>query len=195
MKKLLEVKNLKTSFFTHLGEVQAVRNISFDLEEGDILGIVGESGSGKSVTSLSIIGLIDEPGEIVSGEIIFEGTDLTKLKENDLNTYRGNEISMIFQDPMTSINPVFSVGNQLIEVIRCHQDISKKDAKEKAIELLKMVGIPEPETRIKSYPHEFSGGMRQRVLIAMALANNPKLLIADEPTGNLDSNSARQIIE
>ncbi len=195
MKKLLEVKNLKTSFFTHLGEVQAVRNISFDLEEGDILGIVGESGSGKSVTSLSIIGLIDDPGEIVSGEILFEGTDLTKLKENDLNTYRGNEISMIFQDPMTSINPVFSVGNQLIEVIRCHQNISKTHAKEKAIDLLKMVGIPEPETRIKSYPHEFSGGMRQRVLIAMALANDPKLLIADEPTTALDVTIQAQILD
>jgi oligopeptide transport system ATP-binding protein len=194
-KKLLEVKNLKTSFFTHLGEVQAVRNISFDLEEGDILGIVGESGSGKSVTSLSIIGLVDEPGEIVHGSVIFDGQDLTKLKDRELNKYRGNDISMIFQDPMTSINPVYTVGNQIMEVIRTHSDLNRQEIKARAIELLTLVGIPEPETRIKSYPHEFSGGMRQRVLIAMALANNPKLLIADEPTTALDVTIQAQILD
>ena len=194
-KKILEVKDLKTSFFTHLGEVQAVRNISFDLEEGDILGIVGESGSGKSVTSLSIIGLVDEPGRIVNGQVLFEGKDLAKMKERELNKYRGNEISMIFQDPMTSINPVYTVGNQIREVIRTHSDLTSEEINERAIELLKLVGIPEPEKRIKSYPHEFSGGMRQRVLIAMALANNPKLLIADEPTTALDVTIQAQILD
>ncbi len=195
MSKLLEVKNLKTSFFTHLGEVQAVRNISFNLENGDILGIVGESGSGKSVTSLSIIGLIDSPGKIVEGEIIFNGVDLAKLKDRELNQYRGNDISMIFQDPMTSINPVYSIGNQLMEVIKTHSDLRGKEAKDRALELLDLVGIPQPESRIKSYPHEFSGGMRQRVLIAMALANNPKLLIADEPTTALDVTIQAQILD
>lgn len=194
-KKLLEVKNLKTSFFTHLGEVQAVRNISFDLEEGDILGIVGESGSGKSVTSLSILGIVDDPGEIVEGSIKFDGIDLTKLSERELNKYRGKEISMIFQDPMTSINPVYSIGNQLIEVIRAHTDLTKVEAKKRAIELLEMVGIPEPETRIKNYPHQFSGGMRQRVMIAMAISCNPRLLIADEPTTALDVTIQAQILD
>lgn len=195
MMKILEVRNLKTSFFTHLGEVQAVRNISFEMEKGDILGIVGESGSGKSVTSLSIIGLVDEPGEIVHGEVLFDGTDLAKLRDHELNKYRGNEISMIFQDPMTSINPVYSIGNQIMEVIRAHQDMTRAEAKERAIELLNMVGIPDPDSRLKSYPHEFSGGMRQRVLIAMALANNPKLLIADEPTTALDVTIQAQILD
>jgi oligopeptide transport system ATP-binding protein len=194
-KKILEVKNLQTSFFTHLGEVQAVRDISFDLEEGDILGIVGESGSGKSVSSLSIIGLVDDPGKVIGGSVNFEGVDLTKLSDRELNKYRGNEISMIFQDPMTSINPVFTVGNQIVEVIRAHQEISKEEAHDLAIQLLQMVGIPEPEIRIKSYPHEFSGGMRQRVLIAMALANRPKLLIADEPTTALDVTIQAQILD
>lgn len=193
--KLLEVKNLKTSFFTHLGEVQAVRDISFTLEKGDILGIVGESGSGKSVTSLSIIGLVDEPGEIVHGSVTFDGVDLTKLKDHELNKYRGNDISMIFQDPMTSINPVFSIGNQIMEVIKAHSDMNKEEVRDRAIELLNMVGIPQPENRLKSFPHEFSGGMRQRVLIAMALANNPKLLIADEPTTALDVTIQAQILD
>ncbi len=194
-KKILEVKDLKTSFFTHLGEVQAVREISFDLEEGDILGIVGESGSGKSVTSLSIMGIVDEPGEIVSGSILFEGKDLTKLSERELNKYRGKEISMIFQDPMTSINPVYTIGNQLEEVIRAHTDLDKKQAHERAVELLKLVGIPEPETRIKNYPHQFSGGMRQRAMIAMAISCNPRLLIADEPTTALDVTIQAQILD
>ncbi len=195
MAKILEVKHLVTSFFTHLGEVQAVRDISFSLEKGDILGIVGESGSGKSVTSLSVIGLVDDPGEIVSGAVLFEGEDLTKLSDRELNKYRGDEISMIFQDPMTSINPVYTIGNQIIEVIRAHSDMNHLEAKARAIELLDLVGIPEPVTRLKSYPHEFSGGMRQRVLIAMALSNNPKLLIADEPTTALDVTIQAQILD
>jgi len=195
MAKLLEVKNLRTTFFTHLGEVQAVRGISFDLEEGDILGIVGESGSGKSVTSLSIMGLVDEPGKITEGEVLFENIDLTKLSNQQMGDYRGNDISMIFQDPMTSINPVYSIGNQLIEVIMRHTKMTKEEAKERAISLLKLVGIPEPEKRIKSYPHQFSGGMRQRVMIAMAISCNPKLLIADEPTTALDVTIQAQILE
>ncbi len=193
--KILEVINLKTSFFTHLGEVQAVRNISFELNKGDILGIVGESGSGKSVTSLSVMGLVDDPGRIVHGKVIFDGVDLTKLKDNELNKYRGKEISMIFQDPMTSINPVFTIGNQIMEVILAHSNMTKQEAKDRAIELLNLVNIPDPEARLKSYPHEFSGGMRQRVLIAMALANNPKLLIADEPTTALDVTIQAQILD
>lgn len=195
MKKLLEVKKLHTSFFTHLGEVQAVRGIDFVLYEGDILGIVGESGSGKSVTALSIIGLVDEPGKITEGEIFFEGLDLTKLSNLDLSEYRGNDISMIFQDPMTSINPVYSIGNQLIEVIRRHTDMNKEEAYNRAIELLKLVGIPDPEVRIKNFPHQFSGGMRQRAMIAMAISCNPKLLIADEPTTALDVTIQAQILQ
>jgi len=195
MKKILEVKNLRTTFFTHVGEVQAVRGISFDLEEGDILGIVGESGSGKSVTSLSIMGLVDDPGRITEGEILFESIDLSKLTNEEMAEYRGNEISMIFQDPMTSINPVFSIGNQMIEVIMRHTKMTKEEARQRAIELLKMVGIPEPEVRIKNYPHQFSGGMRQRVMIAMAISCNPKLLIADEPTTALDVTIQAQILE
>ena len=195
MKTLLEVKNLHTSFFTHLGEVQAVRGIDFVLEEGDILGIVGESGSGKSVTSLSIMGLVDDPGRITEGTIEFEGVDLTKLTNEQLAEYRGNDISMIFQDPMTSINPVYSIGNQLMEVILRHTKMTKVEAKQRAIELLTMVGIPEPEVRLKNYPHQFSGGMRQRAMIAMAISCNPKLLIADEPTTALDVTIQAQILE
>lgn len=195
MNKVLEVKNLRTTFFTHVGEVQAVRGISFDLEQGDILGIVGESGSGKSVTSLSIMGLVDDPGRITDGQVLFEGIDLSKLTNEEMAEYRGNEISMIFQDPMTSINPVFSIGNQMIEVIMRHTKMTKEEARHRAIELLKMVGIPEPEVRIKNYPHQFSGGMRQRVMIAMAISCNPKLLIADEPTTALDVTIQAQILE
>lgn len=195
MKKLLEVKDLTTTFFTHIGEVQAVRGISFDLNEGDILGIVGESGSGKSVTSLSIMGLVDDPGKITKGQILFESVDLTKLTNEEISEYRGNEISMIFQDPMTSINPVFTIGNQMIEVIMRHTKMTREEARHRAIELLKMVGIPEPEVRIKNYPHQFSGGMRQRVMIAMAISCNPKLLIADEPTTALDVTIQAQILD
>lgn len=194
-KKLLEVKNLKTSFFTHLGEVQAVRGISFDLEEGGVLGIVGESGSGKSVTSLSIMGLIDIPGKIKEGEILFDGTDLTKLNRREMEDYRGNEIAMIFQDPMTSLNPVYTIKNQMIEVIKRHTDLNSSEALERAKELLKMVGIPDPKTQINDYPHQFSGGMRQRALIATAISCNPRLLIADEPTTALDVTIQAQILE
>jgi oligopeptide transport system ATP-binding protein len=196
MKTLLEVTNLQTSFFTHLGEIQAVRGASFKLEEGKVLGIVGESGSGKSVTSLSIMGLIQDPGEIKEGSSInFRGTELTKLNAKQMMEIRGNEISMIFQDPMTSLNPVYSIENQMVEVIRRHQMLNKAEARDRAIEMLRLVGIPEPEQRIKGFPHEFSGGMRQRVMIATALSCNPKLLIADEPTTALDVTIQAQILE
>jgi len=195
MSKILEVNNLKTSFFTHLGEVQAVRGSSFSMNEGDILGIVGESGSGKSVTALSIIKLIDEPGKIKEGSIIFNGRDITNLKDSEMADLRGNEIAMIFQDPMTSLNPVFTIKNIMTEVILRHTEMSKKEATEHAIKMLDLVGIPEPESRINSYPHQFSGGMRQRVMIATALSCDPKLLIADEPTTALDVTIQAQILE
>ncbi|QVK20000.1 ABC transporter ATP-binding protein [Mycoplasmatota bacterium] len=196
MKTLLKVENLKTSFYTHLGEVQAVRGISFELNEGDILGIVGESGSGKSVTSLSVMGLIDEPGVIKEeSSIVFDDIELTELNKREMSNLRGNEIAMIFQDPMTSLNPVYSIKNQMTEVIRKHTNMTKSEALERAIELLHMVGIPEPEIRIKGFPHQFSGGMRQRALIATALSCNPKLLIADEPTTALDVTIQAQILD
>lgn len=192
--KILELKNLQTSFFTHLGEVQAVRGVSYSLERGKTLGIVGESGSGKSVTSLSIIRLIEQPGRIKNGEIIFDGQNLADLPEPEMQELRGSEISMIFQDPMTSLNPVYSIKNQMVEVIRRHMDLNKEEALERALEYLRLVGIPEPEERIKQYPHQFSGGMRQRALIAMALSCEPKLLIADEPTTALDVTIQAQIL-
>ncbi len=195
MGKILEVKDLHTSFFTHLGEVVAVRGSNFTMNEGDILGIVGESGSGKSVTALSVIGLIDEPGKIKKGQVLFDGKDLTKLSYNKLSDIRGNDISMIFQDPMTSLNPVFTIQNQMVEVIQRHTDMTKAEAKKHAVNMLDLVGIPESASRIKSYPHEFSGGMRQRVMIATALSCNPKLLIADEPTTALDVTIQAQILE
>jgi oligopeptide transport system ATP-binding protein len=195
-KPLLEVKNLRTSFFSHLGEIQAVRGSSFTLNEGDVLGIVGESGSGKSVTALSIMGLIDKPGRIKEGEILFDGEDLVKKTQAELSEIRGNEISMIFQDPMTSLNPVYTIENQMVEVIRRHnRGMSKKEAAGRAVEMLTLVGIPEPEKRIRSYPHEFSGGMRQRVMIATALSCGPRLLIADEPTTALDVTIQAQILD
>lgn len=195
MENILEVKNVKTSFFTHLGEVQAVRGASFTMKKGDILGIVGESGSGKSVTALSVMRLIEEPGRIKEGQIIFDGNDITNLNERQMSDIRGNEIAMIFQDPMTSLNPVYSIRNQMVEVIRRHQNISNKDAIKKAINMLHLVGIPEPEQRIKAYPHQFSGGMRQRAMIATALSCSPKLLIADEPTTALDVTIQAQILD
>lgn len=195
MENILEVKNVKTSFFTHLGEVQAVRGASFTMKKGDILGIVGESGSGKSVTALSVMRLIEEPGKIKEGQIIFDGNDITNLNERQMSDIRGNEIAMIFQDPMTSLNPVYSIRNQMVEVIRRHQNISNKDAIKKAINMLHLVGIPEPEQRIKAYPHQFSGGMRQRAMIATALSCSPKLLIADEPTTALDVTIQAQILD
>jgi oligopeptide transport system ATP-binding protein len=196
MGKILEVKNLETSFYTHLGEVQAVRNNTFSMEKGDILGIVGESGSGKSVTALSVIGLIDEPGVIKgNSSIVFDGKELVGLSNRQLSDIRGNSIAMIFQDPMTSLNPVYTIENQMIEVIKRHTSMSTRQAKAHAIKMLDMVGIPEAQERINSYPHEFSGGMRQRVMIATALSCSPKLLIADEPTTALDVTIQAQILE
>ena len=193
-RKLLSVRNLKTSFFTHVGEVKAVRGIDFDVHEGEILGIVGESGSGKSVTSLSIMGLLAYPGRVVDGEIRLHDTDLLSLSHKEMRKIRGKEIAMIFQDPMTSLNPVYTIGNQMIEMILEHEAIGKAEAKKRAIEMLKLVEIPDPERRLSCYPHEFSGGMRQRAMIAMALSCYPKLLIADEPTTALDVTIQAQIL-
>ncbi len=195
MEKLIELKGVKTSFYTHLGEVQAVRGVSYSLNKGEALGIVGESGSGKSITSMSIMGLLQSPGKIKEGEIIFKGEDLVKKDKKSMRSIRGNEIAMIFQDPMTSLNPVYTVGDQIIEAIRKHQDVTKKEALEKAIKMLTLVGIPDPAKRIKAYPHEFSGGMRQRVMIAIALSCEPDLLIADEPTTALDVTIQAQILD
>lgn len=193
-RKLLSVRNLKTSFFTHVGEVKAVRGISFDVNEGEVLGIVGESGSGKSVTSLSIMGLLQYPGRVVDGEILLNGEDILTYSKDQMRRVRGKEIAMIFQDPMTSLNPVYTIGNQIMEMILEHEKMTKREARARAIEMLKLVGIPAAEKRIDSYPHEFSGGMRQRVMIALALSCNPKLLIADEPTTALDVTIQAQIL-
>lgn len=195
MKNLLEVNNLKTSFYTQFGEVQAVGGVSFNLEYGEVMGIVGESGSGKSVTMMSIMRLLDQNGKVKDGDIRFEDSDLVSLNEEAMSKIRGNEISMIFQDPMTSLNPLMTIGNQIMEPLRIHKKMTKAEAHKKAIELLYLVGIPSPESRMNQYPHEFSGGMRQRVMIAMALTCNPKLLIADEPTTALDVTIQAQILE
>lgn len=192
---LLEVKNLETSFFTKHGELKAVRGVSFHVNEGEVFGIVGESGCGKSITIKSILNLIQEPGKIKKGEVIFDGVDILKQSQKELMKIRGNRISIIFQDPLSSLNPVYTIGSKLIEVIRRHNNISKSNARLRAIELLKLVGIPLPEKRIDSYPHEFSGGMRQRVMIAMSLSCNPKLIIADEPTTALDVTIQAQILK
>lgn len=185
--KILEVKNLSVSFHTYAGEVKALRDISFDVKRGETLAIVGESGSGKSVTVQTIMRLIPSPpSEIKQGQIIFEGVDLTKLSDKEMRKYRGGKIGMIFQDPMTSLNPVIKVGKQIMESILLHTNATKKEAKERALEMLRLVGIPKPEERFHQYPHQFSGGMRQRVVIAIALACEPDLLICDEPTTALD---------
>jgi oligopeptide/dipeptide ABC transporter ATP-binding protein len=196
MAELLQVKNLQTSFFTPEGEVRAIDSVSFEIGEGKTIGLVGESGCGKSVTSLSIMRLIPSPpGKIVGGEILYRGRDLLKLNNEEMRKIRGNEISMIFQEPMTSLNPVFTVGNQIGEAIRLHQGLGKKETRDKTIDMLRLVKIADPESRVDAYPHQLSGGMRQRVMIAMALSCNPSLLIADEPTTALDVTIQAQILE
>ena len=194
--KLLEVKDLKMYFYTRDGVVKAVDGVSYDLEPGQTLGVVGESGSGKSVTALTMMRLIPmPPGKIVSGSIEFLGRDLTKLSEKEMQPMRGADISMIFQEPMTALNPVFTVGNQMVDILRRHKALSKRQARAQAISMLDRVGIPAPDKRIDEYPHQLSGGMRQRVMIAMALSCDPKLLVADEPTTALDVTTQAQVME
>jgi len=192
---LLEVKNLKTYFFTEDGVVKAVDGLDFVVYPKEVFGLVGESGCGKSVTSLSIMRLISKPGRVVEGEILFDGQDLLKMSETEMTHMRGNRISMIFQQPQTALNPVFRVGDQIAEVLGIHQECGREDGRKRAVELLKMVGIPEAERRAQSYPHELSGGMAQRVMIAMGLACVPELLIADEPTTALDVTIQAQILD
>ncbi len=192
---ILEIKGLKTQFFTESGIVRAVDGIDLKVKRGEVLGLVGESGCGKSVTSLSIMRLIGQPGRIVEGEILFDNGDLVNYSETQMTNIRGNRISMIFQQPQSSLNPVFRVGDQLTEALHIHQNLSKDDGAQRAVELLQMVGIPEPESRVNAYPHELSGGMAQRVMIAMALACEPELLIADEPTTALDVTIQAQILD
>ncbi|MCL2719756.1 MAG: ABC transporter ATP-binding protein [Treponema sp.] len=194
--KILEVKNLRTHFFTDEGVVKAVDDVSFYLCKGEVLGIVGESGSGKSVTNLSIINLIQSPpGKIISGEVLYNGEDLLKMDKKKLRQIRGDKISMVFQDPMTSLNPFLKISTQMIETIQLHQKLNRKDARKRAIEMLTLAGIPAAEERIDNYPHQFSGGMCQRVMIAMGLSCNPEILIADEPTSALDVTIQAQILE
>jgi oligopeptide transport system ATP-binding protein len=194
--RLLEVKDLSTHFFTYAGVVKAVNGVGFTLDRSETLGIVGESGSGKTVTAMSLMRLVpDPPGKIVAGEIVLKGRDLVKAKDEEMRAVRGNEIAMIFQDPMTSLNPVFKVGDQIVEAIRLHQGKRKREAWKQAAELLAKVGMPDADKRVNQYPHEFSGGMRQRVMIAMAISCNPDILIADEPTTALDVTIQAQIIE
>ena len=196
MEKLIEIKNLKTFFNTEAGTVKAVNDVSFDIYKGEVLGIVGESGSGKSVTSLSINRLIpNPPGEVVSGSVKYNGINLLDLSYEEMREYRGKDIAMIFQEPMTSLNPVVRIERQMNEILMKHEGLSKEEATVKSIEMLKAVGIPEPERRIRDYPHQFSGGMRQRIMIAMALQCNPALLIADEPTTALDVTIQAQILD
>ncbi len=192
---LLEVTNLRTQFPTRAGLVKAVDGVSFRIGEGELLGLVGESGCGKSITALSIMRLISSPGKIVGGSILFKGEDLVNASPDRLREIRGNDIAMIFQDPMTSLNPVFTVGEQIAEALRLHRDLNRKQAREAAIEAMREVSIPSPERRVLDYPHQLSGGMRQRVMIAMALACDPELLIADEPTTALDVTIQAQILE
>ena len=196
MTKLLEVNNLTTHFFTQDGVVKAVDGITYDLEEGEVLGVVGESGCGKSVHALSIMRLVPSPpGRTVAGEVVFEGEDLLKMDDAEMRNIRGNRIAMVFQEPMTSLNPVLTIGRQLTETLELHQGMSKQQARTRAAELLSTVGIPDADRRLVDYPHQFSGGMRQRVMIAMALSCNPKLIIADEPTTALDVTIQAQILE
>ncbi|KPU43107.1 oligopeptide transport ATP-binding protein OppD [Oxobacter pfennigii] len=193
---LLEVKNLKTQFKVKGGTVNAVDGVNFEIDKGEVVAVVGESGSGKSVTSLSIMGLIaTPPGKIADGEILFKGEDLLRKSSKEMRDIRGKDISMIFQEPMTSLNPVFTIGRQITETLIRHEKVSKKDAEKKAAEMLELVGIPSPKERLKDYPHQLSGGMRQRVMIAIALSCNPQLLIADEPTTALDVTIQAQILD
>ena len=191
---MLQVKNLCTSFNVDAGEVRAVNGISFNLDKGKVLGIVGESGSGKSVTAYSIMRILVEPGKIVGGEILFNGEDIVKYSKKQMREFRGKRVSIIFQDPMTSLNPTFTIGNQLREAILLHTDRNRAEANARALEMLQLVGVNEPEKRLKQYPHELSGGMRQRVMIAMAMACEPELLLADEPTTALDVTIQAQIL-
>ncbi|PKK40380.1 Oligopeptide transport ATP-binding protein OppD [Clostridiaceae bacterium JG1575] len=195
MGNLLTIRDLHTNFLIHAGKVQAIRGVDIDLDQGEALGIVGESGSGKSVTMLSVMHLLDDNGRVDEGSIEFDGKDITHLSDNGMRKIRGNDIGMIFQDPMTSLNPVYPIGTQLMEPLLEHRRVSKATARKEAIEMMKKVGIPSPEKRLKQYPHEFSGGMRQRVMIAMALICGPKLIIADEPTTALDVTIQAQILE
>lgn len=193
---LLQVKNLATHFHTEEGIVKSVQDVTFEIDAGQVLGVVGESGCGKSVTAMSILRLVQQPqGKIVNGEILFNGVNLLTLSENEMRKIRGNKISLISQDPMTSLNPVLTIGEQIMEAIILHQNLNKKEAKAKAIEMLRLVGIPSPAERVDQYPHEFSGGMRQRAIIAMALSCEPELLIADEPTTALDVTIQAQILD
>ena len=192
---LLEVKDLETEFKVKRGTVKAVNGVSFEVDKGEILAVVGESGSGKSVTSLSVMGLIRDPGRVAGGEILFNGENLLKKSTKEMQAVRGDKISMIFQEPMTSLNPVYRVKDQIMETILTHTTMNKKEALKRAIEMLDLVGIPAPEQRVNDYPHQMSGGMRQRVMIAMALACDPELLIADEPTTALDVTIQAQILD
>ena len=190
----LEVRNLRTHFFTRAGVVKAVDDVSFTVERGKVLGLVGESGSGKSVTGFSIIGLVDPPGRITGGQILFQGRDLAKISEEEMRGLRGNRIAMIFQDPMMTLNPVLRIDTQMIETVQAHKKVSREEARQRARDTLGMVGIPSPDERLMSYPHQFSGGMRQRVAIAIALLHEPELIVADEPTTALDVTIQGQIL-
>jgi peptide/nickel transport system ATP-binding protein/oligopeptide transport system ATP-binding protein len=194
MSPILEVNDLRVGFTTEDGVIRAVDGVSFDLAAGEVLAVVGESGSGKSVTAQTLIGLTRAPNATIDGSVRYRGKDLISLSDNDLRQVRGNSIAMVFQDPMTSLNPVYRVGDQIAEMIRAHRDVSRKEARDRAVELLRSVGIPNPERRVRDYPHEFSGGMRQRVMIAMALSLEPDVLIADEPTTALDVTIQAQIL-
>ena len=193
--RLLEVKDQHVHFATEDGLVRAVDGVSFELERGKVLGIVGESGSGKSVTAMTLMGLTRDINSRFQGEVLYKGKDLLKLSDHEMQEYRGNELGMIFQDPMTSLNPVYRIGEQIVEAIQTHDSVDKRTAKRRAVELLRQVGIPNPESRVDDFPHQFSGGMRQRAMIAMALSCNPDVLIADEPTTALDVTIQAQIIE